>query len=65
MEKPRPKCGLDRDVNACLNILRMWRCLGYPESPSLSVMRLGCQGVYADVVNQAELSGEVGIFPTA
>jgi putative transposase len=58
-----PVCGLDRHLNACMNMLKMWGCSGYPESPSLSVMRLGCRGL-ADEVNQAELRGEVG-FPTA
>ena len=37
---------------------------GYPESLSMSVrvMRLGCRGLKADEVNQAELRGEVGRF---
>jgi putative transposase len=59
MEQACPNCGLDRHVNACLNMLKMWGCSGYPESPSMSVMRLGCRGLYADEVNQAELRGEV------
>jgi len=59
IEKTCPTCGLDRDVNACLNMLKMWGCPGYPESLSMSVMKLGCQGLKADEVNQAKLRKEV------
>ena len=62
MEKECSKCGLDRDINACVNLLKMWGGSGSPESLSMSVMKLGCQGLKADEVNQAELRGEVGRF---
>lgn len=62
MEKTCPKCGLDRDINACLNMLKMWRGSGSAESLSVSVMKLGCQGLYADEVNPAELREEVKFF---
>ncbi|MEM1586217.1 MAG: transposase [Candidatus Bathyarchaeia archaeon] len=64
MEKTCPKCGLDRDINACLNMLKMWRGSGSAESLSVSVMKLGCQGLYADEVNPAELRGKSN-FSTA
>jgi len=41
MEKVCSKCGLDRDVNACINLLKMWGGSGSPESLSMSVMKLG------------------------
>ncbi|KPV65197.1 MAG: putative transposase DNA-binding domain protein [Candidatus Bathyarchaeota archaeon BA1] len=62
MEKTCPTCGLDRDANACLSMLRMWGGSGSPESLSMSVMRLGYQGAYADAVNPAELREEVHGF---
>lgn len=62
MEKNCPTCGLDRDINACLNMLRMWGCSDYPESLSMSVVKLGCQGIKANAVNPAELRKEVGRF---
>jgi len=61
-EKLCPKCGLDRDINACLNLLKMYGVSGSRESLPMSVMRLGCQGIYADEINQAKLREEVGIF---
>ncbi|MBS7612345.1 transposase [Candidatus Bathyarchaeota archaeon] len=66
MEKVCQICGLDRDVNACLNLLRMWRGSGSAESLSVSVVMLGCQGIYAkaDAVNPAELRGSQN-FPIA
>ena len=39
-----PVCGLDRDVNACLNLLDVGRC-GAPERLSVEVMKVGCRGV--------------------
>jgi len=39
-----PYCGLDRDVNACLNLLDVGRC-GAPERLSVDVMKVGCRGV--------------------
>lgn len=62
MEKACPTCGLNRDMNACLNLLRMWGSSGSPESFSVSVMKLGCQGVHADAVNPAELREEAHGF---
>ena len=35
-----PKCGLDRDVNACLNLLKMWGFSVHPESLTYEVMKL-------------------------
>lgn len=58
-EKACPRCGLDRDVNACLNLLKMWGGSGSSEGLSMSVMKLGCQGIHADEANQAELREEV------
>jgi putative transposase len=55
MEKNCRVCGIDRDINACLNMLKMWGKSGCPESLSVSVMKLGCQGLYADEVNLAKL----------
>jgi len=65
MEKACSKCGLDRDINACINLLKMWGGSGSPESLSMSVMKLGYQGLKADEVNQAKLREEVGIFRQA
>ena len=62
MEHTCPVCGLDRHINACMNMLKMWRGSGSTESLPMSVMKLGCQGVYADEVNSAKLREEVGIF---
>jgi len=39
-----PYCGLDRDVNACLNLLDVGRC-GAPERLSVDVMKVGWRGV--------------------
>ena len=39
-----PVCGLDRDINACLNLLDVGRC-GAPERLSVEVMKVGCRGV--------------------
>jgi len=39
-----PVCGLDRDVNACLNLLDVGRC-GAPERLSVEVMKVGWRGV--------------------
>jgi len=39
-----PVCGLDRDVNACLNLLDVGRC-GAPERLSVDVMKVGWRGV--------------------
>ena len=52
-----PTCGLDRDLNACLNLLDVGRC-GAPERLSVEVMRAGCRGVVttdACEVNPSEL----------
>jgi len=35
---------LDRDINACLNLLDVGRC-GAPERLSVEVMKVGCRGV--------------------
>jgi len=59
MERFCPACGLDRDVNA---VLKMWGGSGFPESLSMSVMKLGCRGLTPYEVNPAKLRGEVGIF---
>ena len=64
MERRCQNCGIDRHINACLNMLKMWGVSGSPESLSVSVMKLGCQGLYADEVNPAELRGEVEFFDT-
>ena len=55
-----PVCGLDRDVNACLNLLDVGRC-GAPERLSVEVMKVGCRGVEtinAYEVNLLELRGQ-------
>ena len=39
-----PYCGLDRDINACLNLLDVGRC-GAPERLSVEVMKVGWRGV--------------------
>ena len=39
-----PYCGLDRDINACLNLLDVGRC-GAPERLSVDVMKVGWRGV--------------------
>jgi len=39
-----PYCGLDRDINACLNLLDVGGC-GAPERLSIEVMKVGCRGV--------------------
>ena len=62
MEKACSKCGLDRDINACLNMLKMWRASGSAEGLSMSVMKLGCRGLCADEVNLTELREEVEFF---
>jgi putative transposase len=62
IERECPVCGLDRHVNACVNMLKMWGRSDCPESLSVSVMRLGCQGLYADAVNPVELREEVEVF---
>ncbi|MEM2137361.1 MAG: transposase, partial [Candidatus Methanomethylicia archaeon] len=64
MEKTCPECGLDRDINARLNMLKMYGATGFSESLSVSVMKLGCQGLYADEVNPAELREEIEFFDT-
>ncbi|MEM1883312.1 MAG: zinc ribbon domain-containing protein, partial [Candidatus Bathyarchaeia archaeon] len=63
-ERRCQNCGIDRHINACLNMLKMWGVSGSPESLSVSVMKLGCQGSYADEVNPAELREEVEFFDT-
>ena len=48
-----PYCGLDRDVNACLNLLDVGRC-GAPERLSVEVMKVGCRGV--ETINAYEVN---------
>jgi len=48
-----PTCGLDRDINACLNLLDVGRC-GAPERLSVEVMRAGCRGV--ETINACEVN---------
>ena len=48
-----PVCGLDRDVNACLNLLDVGRC-GAPERLSVEVMKVGCRGV--ETINAYEVN---------
>ena len=48
-----PYCGLDRDVNACLNLLDVGRC-GAPERLSVDVMKVGCRGV--ETINAYEVN---------
>jgi len=61
-DKVCPNCGLDRDVNACINLLKMRGFSGYPKSLSVSMMKLGCQGITANEVNPAKLREEVEGF---
>ena len=64
MEKNCPIRGFDRDVNACINLLKMLGGSGSPESLSMSVMKLSCQGLKADEVDRAKLRGKVERFST-
>ena len=55
-----PKCGLDRDVNACLNLLKMWGFNVHPESLTYEVMKLPLtSGLNHDEEKVAELRKEV------
>ncbi len=62
--KECPRCGLDRDVNACINLLRRAKdegIPGYPDSSAMHPVRPGCSSI-SDEVNPAEGSGEVSGF---
>jgi len=48
-----PYCGLDRDINACLNLLDVGRC-GAPERLSVEVMNVGWRGV--ETINAYEVN---------
>jgi len=59
--KECPRCGLDRDVNACINLLKKAKhegIPGYPDSSAMHPLKLGCSSE-SDEVNPAEGSGEV------
>ena len=57
-----PKCGLDRDVNACLNLLKMWGISVLPESLRYEVVKLPLtSGLSHDEEKAAELREEVNL----
>jgi putative transposase len=61
--KECPRCGMDRDINACINLLRRAKdegIPGYPDSSAMYPLKLGCSSV-SDEVNPVEGSGEVSV----
>ena len=59
--KECPRCGLDRDINACINLLRRTKhkgIPGYPDGSAMYPLKLGYSSA-SDEVNPAEGSGEV------
>jgi putative transposase len=56
-----PKCGLDRDINACLNLLKMWGVCVPPESLTYEAMKLPLTSGFKshDEEKVAELREEV------
>ncbi|HID90612.1 TPA: hypothetical protein EYP44_01475 [Candidatus Bathyarchaeota archaeon] len=58
-EQSCPTCGMDRRVNACLNLLKKAQNVGisgYPEGSLMAPMRFGCR-FFGDEANRAKANG--------